>query len=190
MYRGNEMMAAFARAQLARLPERTARCQRNAGDWRTRSPSSPGSPASRRAGRTSVHHKFRVQLDPEGRASRFRRPALRDATSQALAAEGLEVVSWQSAPLPSHAVFHRRDPALGFPAPSRGRHRPRRQLRPRALSRTRALLDGSIVLFSQSCPLIAQPDSIVDRYIEAFRRVWNRRTALAAWAQRGLPKPA
>src|SRR5262249_51072436 len=30
MYGGNEMMAGFARAQLAKLRERTARCQRNA----------------------------------------------------------------------------------------------------------------------------------------------------------------
>ena len=45
--------------------------------------------------------------------------------------------------------------------------------------RTRALLDSSIVLFSQTRPLIAQTSETVDRYVEAFAKVWSRRDALA-----------
>ena len=41
---------------------------------------------------------------------------------------------------------------------------------------------GSVVLFSQTCPLIAQDDTVVDRYAEAFRRVWEQRDALVEWA--------
>jgi len=44
--------------------------------------------------------------------------------------------------------------------------------------RTQRLLDGSIVLFSQSCPLIAQDAALVDRYIEAFHKVHARRDSL------------
>jgi len=51
-------------------------------------------------------------------------------------------------------------------------------------TRTKALLHGSLVPFSQSCPLIALPDEVVDRHAEAFARVWQRRTALAEWAAR------
>jgi hypothetical protein len=40
------------------------------------------------------------------------------------------------------------------------------------------LLEGSIVLFSQSCPLIAQDDAMIDRYVEGFRRVWEHRRAI------------
>jgi hypothetical protein len=40
------------------------------------------------------------------------------------------------------------------------------------------------VLFSQSCPLIAQSDDLIDRYAETFRRVWEQRQALADWAAR------
>jgi hypothetical protein len=39
-------------------------------------------------------------------------------------------------------------------------------------------------LFSQSCPLIAQSDEVVDRYADVFGRVWRHREALADWAAR------
>ncbi len=60
---------------------------------------------------------------------------------------------------------------------------------PSRYPRTRELLDGLVVLFSQSCPLIAQADELVDRYVEAFERVWHHRAALAAWAQRETRPP-
>lgn len=190
MYRGNEMMAAFARAQLARLPERTARCQRNATKLSRALAALPGvTPPLPAPGRTSVHHKFRVQLDP-GRAGLDLTPALlRDATMRALIAEGLEVVIWQTQPLPAQSLFQRRDASLGFPRPGEGGTHLPLNYDPARYPRTRALLDGSLVLFSQSCPLIAQSDELVDRYIEAFERVWHRRAALADWAQREMRTP-
>ena len=51
---------------------------------------------------------------------------------------------------------------------------------PNRYPRTLALLRGSLVLFSQSCPLIAQDDAIVDAYGQAFARVWHQRKAIAA----------
>lgn len=53
---------------------------------------------------------------------------------------------------------------------------------PSRYPRTSRLLEGSVVLFSQSCPLIAQDDRVVDKYADAFRRVWQHRDALTAWA--------
>ena len=55
---------------------------------------------------------------------------------------------------------------------------------PARFPHTQRLLDGSVVLFSQSCPLIAQTGEMVDRYAEAFARVWRRRDALEQWAKR------
>ncbi|HEX4445133.1 MAG TPA: DegT/DnrJ/EryC1/StrS family aminotransferase [Polyangiaceae bacterium] len=191
MYRGNEMMAAFARAQLARLPERTARCQKNAERLSLALADLPGvTPPRAVPGRTSVHHKYRVQLDPQRAGVELSPEGLRDATAKALSAEGLEVVFWQGAPLPAQPVFQRRDPAMGFPASRPGGADLASNYQPARYPKTRALLDGSIVLFSQSCPLIAQDDDLVDRYIEAFRRVWHHRAALAAWAARQPPTAA
>lgn len=185
MYRGNEMMAAFARAQLERLPERTARCQRNADRLSRALGELAGvSPPHVPPGRTSVHHKFRVHLDPERAGVALSPPQLRDAVMLALRAEGLEVVLWQSVPLPAQGVFRRRDPAGAFPRAQEGGTDLAMNYDPARYPRTQALLDGSLVLFSQSCPLIAQSDDVVDRYAEAFRRVWHHREALVDWVAR------
>jgi perosamine synthetase len=185
MYRGNEMMAAFARAQLAQLPERTERCQRNAERLSRALTELEGVTAPLvPPGRTSVHHKFRVHLDPERAGVDISPELLRDAVLLALRAEGLEVVLWQSAPLPAQPVFQRRDPSGGFP---RG-HADGTDLLvnydPRRYPGTQSLLSGSLVIFSQSCPLIAQSDDLIEHYAEAFRRVWRHRQALVEWASR------
>ncbi len=185
MYRGNEMMAAFARAQLARLRERTARCQRNAERLSRTLAKLPGvTPPQAPPGRTSVHHKFRVHLDPGRAGLALEKHRFRDVMLRALRAEGLEVVLWQSAPLPAQTVFQKRDRAGAFPRAQEGGTDLAANYDPRAYPNTNALLDGSLVLFSQSCPLIAQPDDVVDRYAETFARVWHHRDALARWAAR------
>ncbi|MGO9836528.1 MAG: DegT/DnrJ/EryC1/StrS family aminotransferase [Polyangiaceae bacterium] len=185
MYRGNEMMAAFARAQLARLRERTERCQRNAERLSRALVELPGvTPPRTPPGRTSVHHKFRVHLDPVVGGVPLQPSSLRDLMVRALRAEGLEVVLWQSAPLPAQTVFRQRDPAGAFPRALEGGTDLTLNYDPDAYPNTSALLDGSLVLFSQSCPLIAQSDEVVDRYADAFRRVWSHRDAIAEWATR------
>jgi len=185
MYRGNEMMAAFARAQLAKLPERTARCQRNAERLSRALAELPGvTPPATPPGRTSVHHKFRVHLDAARAGLSLSPERLRDAMIRALRAEGLEVVTWQSVPLPAQTVFQKRDRAGGFPRSLEGGTDLALNYVPARYARTLGLLAGSLLLFSQSCPLIAQPDEIVDAYAEAFRRVWQHREALAEWAAR------
>jgi dTDP-4-amino-4,6-dideoxygalactose transaminase len=185
MYRGNEMMAAFGRAQLAKLPERTARCQRNAQRLSQALADLPGVQTPRvPEGRTSVHHKFRVHLDPVKAGVGLPADKLRDTLIHALRAEGLEVVLWQAAALAAQTVFQKRDPLGGFPRPQQGGTDLGANYDPAHYPHTRALLDGSLVLFSQSCPLIAQDDAVVDRYAEAFRRVWQHRQALADWAAR------
>ena len=183
MYRGNEMMAAFARAQLARLPERTERCQRNAERLARALAELPGvTPPRTPPGRASVHHKFRVRLDPERAGVDLSPARLRDVMIRALRAEGLEVVLWQSAPLPAQTLFQRRDEKDGFPRALEGGTDLASNYDPARYPRTSELLAGSLLLFSQSFPLIAQSEELVDRYAEAFRRVWLGRDRLVAWA--------
>jgi perosamine synthetase len=185
MYRGNEMMAAFGRAQLSRLRERTERCQRNADRLTKALSELPGvTPPRVPAGRTSVHHKFRVHLDPQRAGLKLSPRQLRDATLQALRAEGLEVVFWQSVPLAAQTVFQKHDPLGGFPGVRDGGTDLTSNYDPARYPRTAKLLEGSIVLFSQSCPLIAQDEAVVDRYAEAFARIWKHREELAAFVSR------
>jgi dTDP-4-amino-4,6-dideoxygalactose transaminase len=179
MFRGNEMMAAFARAQLAQLPERTEACQRNAERLSLALRELPGvTPPTAAPGRTSVHHKYRVHLDPRAAGLDVAPEVLRDAFARALRAEGLEVVLWQTVPLPAQTVFQRRDRLDGFPAGHADGTDLQANYDPNRYPNTRSLLAGSLVLFSQSCPLIAQSDEVVDRYAEAFRDVWEQRHAI------------
>ena len=185
MYRGNEMMAAFARAQLAKLPARTARAAHNAERLSRALSELPGiTPPLVPAGRTSVHHKFRVHVDPVRAGLGLPADRLRDALIRALRAEGLEIVLWQAAPLAAQTVFQKRDPLGGFPRAHADGTDLGANYDPSRYPNTRALLEGSLVVFSQSCPLIAQSDEVVDRYAEAFQRVWQHREALADWASR------
>lgn len=185
MYRGNEMMAAFARAQLRKLPERTARAQANADRLSKALADLPGVvPPSPRADRQSVHHKYRVWLDPQKAGVELTPTQLRDATIAALKAEGCEVVLWQGEPMPAYPLFQEmRGYGKGFPFSAGDTDRLRENYRPSNFPVARKLLDASIVLFSQTCPLIAQDEATVDLYAEAFRKVWENRHELGGIAR-------
>jgi dTDP-4-amino-4,6-dideoxygalactose transaminase len=178
MYRGNEMMAAFVRAALARLPERTRRCQENAERLRRGLSDLPGVHLPRvPADRTSVHHKVRVHLDPAAAGLSCSPRRFRDAMMKALAAEGLEVVLWQSEALPAQPLFQSQGFGKGFPWSSADVAYARANYA-QDFPNTRRLLDGSVVVFSQSCPLIAQDAPLVDKYVEAFAKVHAKRAVL------------
>jgi hypothetical protein len=103
----------------------------------------------------------------------------------ALRAEGLEVVLWQNAPLPAQPVFQRLEGYGGGWPWSADRETDYKALyAPARFPRTQRLLDGSLILFSQSRPLIGQSRATVEKYVEAFTRVWSQRGEIAAWATR------
>jgi dTDP-4-amino-4,6-dideoxygalactose transaminase len=184
MYRGNELSAAIARAAIAKLPARTKLCQENAERLTKTLATLPGVlPPTVPRGSTSVHHKFRVRFDPTAAGVKLSPRALRDAMIRALRAEGLEVVLWQNAPLSAQPVFQRLEGFGGGWPWSADRETDYRALyAPSRFPRTQALLDGSLILFSQSRPLIGQSRETVDKYAEAFTRVWNQRAEIAARA--------
>jgi len=177
MYRGNEMAAAFCRAQLARLPEITKKAQENGKRLAKKLTELPGVlPPRELPGRSTVFHKYRVRFDTKKAGLSCQPRVLRDAIKAALVAEGLEVVFWQGAPLPAQPVFQKR--AEYMLRGLEGGTNLEKNYEPSRYRHTSELLDSSIVLFSQSCPLIAQDASTIDRYAEAFARVWHHREAV------------
>ena len=114
------------------------------------------------AGRTSVHHKFRVHLDPErGPGLKLSPRQLRESTIKALCGpRGSRSCSGsrsRSRRRPSSSSALR---LAGFSAsPARAGPTWLPDYDPARYPRTSALLAGSLVLFSQSCPLIAQDDA-------------------------------
>ena len=154
MYLPGELTAALARSQLPRLAETTARSQRNAARLSERLERFPGvEPPAVPRDRTHVFHKYCVRVDPERAGVRPSAIALRDRLLEALRAEGVEAVRWQTAPLPAHPLF----------ASTSGERYPNAS----------AALDSTLVIGSQSYPLFAQPLEVVDAWADGFERAWN-----------------
>jgi perosamine synthetase len=153
MYLPGELTCAIARAQLERLADTTERSQRNAERLAARLRALPGvEPPHVPAGCTHVFHKYRVRLDPVAAGIALSPRALRDRTLEALRAEDVEAVLWQTAILPAHPLF-------GEAA---------------AYANATAALDGTIVIGSQSYPLFAQPADVIDEWADGFEKAWTR----------------
>jgi len=161
MLRGNEMAAALALSQLPRLAARVAAVQKKAALLRAELEGLEGLRLQRLPrDRTSSWYKVRLELDAERAGVAIPPRALRDLLVRALTAEGVDAGLWQHALLPEHPVFSRRaEPAERF-------------------GRAAALLDSSVILFSQRRPLIAQSSEVVRRVAAAVREVWGRRRSL------------
>jgi hypothetical protein len=122
------------------------------------------------ADRLPAFHKYRVQLDASRLGVDAEPAVVRDAVLGALRAEGCEVVLWQTRPVPGQTLFQRMEtPAYDlsqYPV-------------------TRAILDRSLCLFSQTYPIAPQPRPLVEAYAEAFARVWTRLPEVLARARAG-----
>jgi len=187
MFRGNEMMAAFARVQLQKLPERTAAAQENAARLGAVLAELPGlEPPHVAPDRQSAFHKYRVRFDARAAGVDLPNRALRAALKDALCAEGVNAVLWQDHSLPEHPLVSRFEGfGGGWPfTASSSADALRGSYASDNFPRTRALLDSSIVLFSQTRPLIAQTPEVVDRYALALAKVWSQRERLVEVARR------
>ena len=159
-YRTSELAAALARTQLRRLERWNENALASAELLSRRLRELPGvTPPEVPADRVPAFHKYRVQLDASKMGVDAPPAKVRDAMLRALRAEGCEVVLWQTQPVPGQTLFRR----MGNPAYDLERY-----------PVTRAILDRSLVLFSQTYPIAPQPRALVEAYAEAFARVWTR----------------
>jgi perosamine synthetase len=173
MYRTNELTAAIARAQLKKLDGFNAAAQRNAAALSARLGKLPGvQPPIVEEGDTSCFHKYRVRLDARARGIDAPPARVRDAVRAALVAEGVEAVLWQTKPVPGQGLFRNRAGFGGKPCPWDLAAPVDYDLA--QYPETNALLESSLVLFSHTCPIAAQPPALVDAYADAFERVWER----------------
>ena len=187
MYRTNELSAAVARTQLARLDQSNGNGAANAELLSRRLRELPGvTPPKIPAGRTSIFHKYRVKLDGSAMGVKASGTTVRDVVLKALVAEGVEAVLWQSKPVPAQTLF-REKIGYGRNGTNEGPGCPWDHGRPVSYDlaqypETTKLLDGSLCLFSQTCPIYAQPRALAEQYADAFAKVWGNLPALVARA--------
>lgn len=182
MYRTNELTAAIARTQLHKLDTLNAGAQRNAARLSARLAKLPGvTPPRVREGDVSCFHKYRVRLDARVRGVDAPPVIVRNAVRAALVAEGVEAVLWQTKPVAAQGLFRDR---RGFGGGSFPWDRaPAVDYDPAQFPETNALLDSSLVLFSHTCPIAPQPETLVDAYADAFEKVWERLPDVVARAR-------
>ncbi|MDQ3890599.1 MAG: DegT/DnrJ/EryC1/StrS family aminotransferase [Actinomycetota bacterium] len=176
-YRNQELSSALARSQLRRLDGYNAVAQRN-GAILSKGLAQVGGviPPYVPDDRTHVYHKYRVRLDGAALGFDGEPTELRDRVVQALRAEGVEAVLWQAHPLPAYPAFRRE---------LRPWHRardgePLRRWDPSEFPQASRLLDESLVLGSEAHPLFAQPPELMERYVDAFRKVIENLEAVLA----------
>jgi dTDP-4-amino-4,6-dideoxygalactose transaminase len=106
MYRGNDLTAAFARAQLTRLDRYLERQKANAADLTQRLSAVPGLILPKAPpGHGHTYYNYTVRFDMESLGHARDAAAFRDKLGKALRAEGVPTSVWQGWPLPEMTVF-------------------------------------------------------------------------------------
>jgi perosamine synthetase len=176
-YRAQELPAAFARSQLKRLDDYNAAASRNAQILSDGLSSIPGIlPPYEPEDRTSVWYIYRVRLDPEELGYGCEPVDLRDRFIHALNAEGVRAVMWQHHPLPAYEAFRR--PLVPW-HPSNDAVQSERW-DPQEFPTAVRICNQSLVLGSGANPLAPQTPVLMERYVEAVRKIVDHVDELTA----------
>jgi len=173
MYRTQEMPAALARSQLKRLDEYNENSRRN-GDYLTKELSKikgikpPLTPPDR----THIYHKYRIRLEPKELGLNIEPIKFRDKIKEALNAEGVDAVLWQTFPLPANPLFQEQK-GYGKGCPWSCPHARPIKYKAEDYPETMKLCDGSLVICSELYPIFPQKMELMEFYVEAFHKVFN-----------------
>lgn len=175
-YRTQELPAAFARSQLKRLPHYNGIAQRN-GAYLTRELAKiPGLlPPYVPPDRTSIYHKYRLRFDPEVLGIGMPVTEFRNRLLDALEAEGVEITVWHNTPMTSFPIFQTLDEGYGKGCPwSCPYYGKEIRYNPADYPQAIRLLDTSLVVNTEPYPIYLQDLELMELYVEAFRKVFDR----------------
>ncbi len=179
-YRVQEMPCALARSQLSRLAAVNETARRNAAIMDQYLRETPGlRPPFIPEGCVSVYHKYRITLVPEELDTRLHGVALRNAFMAALAAEGVDVDLWGTAPLAAHPMIQARHGfGRGFPWSLAG---PPEQYEYHAEDYpvTLEMFANSFCLTNDEFPIYAQPEPVMHAFGRALQKVAQNAGELA-----------
>ncbi|WP_254705752.1 DegT/DnrJ/EryC1/StrS family aminotransferase [Streptomyces vilmorinianum] len=174
------LQAAFTRSQLARFPAEAAQRDTNVRALLDRVAAlpgflAPGAPEDR----THAWHILRFRVDPAafGLDDHLAGP-LRATVQRALRAEGVPAAPYQLMPLPAQKVFREKRGLGGYPWALPGV--PERPFREEDFPVTHRVIDDSFAL--QKAHLHPGAGPLLQRYADAFEKVWEHRDTLAGVA--------
>lgn len=188
-YRTQELPAAFARSQLRRLDKYNAIAQRN-GEYLSRQLRGIKgvTPPYISQDRTTVYHKYRVRLNPSELGVNASGIKFRDAVMEALQAEGVDTVLWQTVPIPAQPLFQLKQ-GYGKGCPWNCKYyQGNVNYDVCNYPETVKLLENSLVICSEPHPIFAQPLELMKYYVEAFHRVFDNIDEVVTVKRLHLPR--
>jgi dTDP-4-amino-4,6-dideoxygalactose transaminase len=188
-YRLPNVQAAFARSQLARLPQTTARLQERTAAFSERLAQFPGIvPPHVPADRTHAWYLYRFLLDPQAAGLDVAPGRFRKALQDVFAAEGLPLKHYQNRPLAGQAIFRDRVGYGGGVPWTSGRAAPERAQMAydvRDYPATLEVIERSLIVggrFVLAHGTTGQPDR-AQLWLDCFEKVWSQLDAVAEHAR-------
>ena len=172
-YRTQEMPAAFARSQLKRLDEFNENSRKNAEYLTKHLREIDGvTPPFTPSDRTHIYHKYRIRLSPAKLGLDIELSKFRDLVINALKAEGVDAVLWQTLPIPGQELFRRQE-GYGKGCPWSCPHARKIEYNLSDYPETVKLLEDSLVIASETYPLYPQKMELMKYYVEGFQKVFK-----------------
>jgi dTDP-4-amino-4,6-dideoxygalactose transaminase len=173
-YRTQEMPCALTRLQLTRLDSYNAVARRNADYLSAELAKLPGvQPPYVPDDRVSNFHRYCLRLEPETLDFPLRGAAFRDRLQAALQAEGVDAVRWQHTPVPLQPLFQTQQGyGKGCPWSCRKLYGATYEYRAEQYPVTMNMLENSLIICSETYPIYAQPLAVLERYVDAFHKVF------------------
>jgi dTDP-4-amino-4,6-dideoxygalactose transaminase len=173
-YRTQELPAAFARSQLKRLDKYNTAAVENGKYLSRQLEGIEGvTPPYVPVDRTTIYHKYRIRLDPSRLRIDLNGARLRDAVMAALKAEGVDVVLWQTVPVPGQPLFQLKQ-GYGRGCPWNCAHyQGEADYDVGEYPETVKLLENSLVICSELHPIYAQPLELIKYYGEALHKIFE-----------------
>ena len=173
-YRTQELPAAFARSQLKRLDEYNAIARRN-GELLSRELGKIRGldPPFAASDRTHIYHKYRLRLRPDALGVRIPATEFRTRILNAIRAEGVPTMLWQTMSLPAYPLFQSKEGFGGGYPWSLTTHGREMEYRAEDYPETQKLLDNSLIVGSEMYPLYVQSQELMEHWVAAFRKVFE-----------------
>jgi dTDP-4-amino-4,6-dideoxygalactose transaminase len=183
-YRFSSILASFTLSQLARLDDYTARVQEGARRLSEGMRRIPGLiPPHVPADRTHVYHHFRFRVDPAAAGVDLPAGVFRKALQDAMAAEGVPLIEYQNRPIPGQVLFQERR-GYGKGWPWSGGFASRDIVYDiHEYPQTLDVIRGTLLVGHRLCMASFMEPANIERYLEAFEKVFHHLDELAAYAR-------